>query len=77
MYQLACALIDVPARVFQADADSVGDSGGQATFGGRPFDQAVSRPESLPPCKRQVRGSSPLFGSDRSPVKGRVWVNPT
>jgi hypothetical protein len=67
MYQLACALIDAAARASQADTDSVGDSGGQATFGGRLFDQAVSRPESLPLCKRQVRGSSPLFGSDDRP----------
>jgi Phage integrase family len=57
--------LDAAVRAFQVDADA----GGHATLGEKSFDEAAALPETLPPCKRQVRGSSPLFGSHKRPAQ--------
>jgi hypothetical protein len=51
------------AQTPRTDADSGGDSGGPAPLDEDAFDEAAARPYRLPLFKRQVRGSSALFGS--------------
>ena len=57
------ARLPAPLRSTQTLGETLGD---RPPFGENAFDEAPVRPETLPPCKRQVRGASPLF--EQTPV---------